>query len=467
MTPEQIRAIGPDFSNYLQQFDLCCDYPQTFRLLSVYCHGLLSDLDRKSAEPLALASGVAVRTLQEFLRDHLWSFRSARDILHQDLVAALPPLPADDLGTVGIVDETSVVKKGTKTPGVQRQWCGAMGKKENCIVTVHLGVARGAFQTLVDAELFLPKSWSDDRERCREADIPDELEYRPKWKIALRQVLRAGAAGLDLQWLTFDEGYGSKPGFLDGLDALGMSYVGEVPCSFACFTRPPSGAVSGHRADDLVRHSPVFHGQEWQEVRLPRQTLGPQTWAAKMAPIYVRRADRTGFAQRWLLVAWNVRTGEEKYFVCGGREADLTVRLRVGFTRFNVEHSFRIAKTELGFSHYEGRSYTGLMRHMLLCLVTQGFVAKEAASFRGEKSGGDDGAGLPGVEPVVLFVLSDPQSGCHGRGVVGGDEWVLPAAQPGGPGSASAADSTAAGTTTAPPPKKAQAWKISLGTVAL
>lgn len=466
MTPEQIQAIGPDFSNYLQQFNLCCDYPQTFRLLSVYCHGLLSDLDRKSAEPIALASGVAVRTLQEFLRDHLWSFRSARDLLHQDLVAALPQLAADDLGTVGIVDETSVVKKGTKTPGVQRQWCGAVGKKENCLVTVHLGVARGDFKTLVDAELFLPKSWSDDRARCREADIPDALEYRPKWEIALRQVLRAGANGFDLKWLTFDEGYGSKPGFLDGLDALGMSYVGEVPRSFSCFTRPPTGAESGHRADDLVRHSSVFYVQSWQEVALPRQTLGPQIWQAKMAPIYVRRADRTGFAQRWLLVAWNVRTGEEKYFVCGGREADLRLRLRVGFTRFNVEHSLRLAKTELGFSHYEGRSYTGLMRHMMLCLVTQGFVAKEAASFRGEKSRGDGGASLPGVEPDVLFVLPDPKSGRDNGGVVGGDERVLPATQPGDSGVAPEAAS-AAGTARSPIQEKAKTQKIRLGAVAL
>jgi hypothetical protein len=81
MTPEQIEGLGPAFANYMQQFDLCCDYPQTFRLLGVYCHGLLSDLERKSAEPIALAFGVAVRTLQEFLPDHCWSLQQARDVL--------------------------------------------------------------------------------------------------------------------------------------------------------------------------------------------------------------------------------------------------------------------------------------------------------------------------------------------------------------------------------------------------
>ncbi|MGL4550302.1 MAG: IS701 family transposase [Gemmataceae bacterium] len=230
----------------MQQFDLCCDYPQTFRLLEVYCRGLLSDLGRKSAEPIALAAGVAVRTLQEFLKDHRWSFSQARDLLRTDVVAALARQPADDLGTVGIVDQTSVVKKGTETPGVQRQWCGAAGKVENCIVTVHLGVARGRYKTLVDAGLFLPGSWAADRDRCRIADIPDDMVYRPKWRIALGQILEARLAGLESDWMTFDEGYGSKPGFLDGLDVMGLSYVGEVPRSFSCFTRvPATSARSG------------------------------------------------------------------------------------------------------------------------------------------------------------------------------------------------------------------------------
>src|SRR5215207_8254687 len=109
MTPEQIQALGPAFDNYLQQFDLCCDYPQTFRLLGVYCHGLLSDLQRKSAEPIALASGVAVRTFQEFLRDHRWSFQQAQDVLRRGVMATLAEVPADETGTVGIVDETSVL----------------------------------------------------------------------------------------------------------------------------------------------------------------------------------------------------------------------------------------------------------------------------------------------------------------------------------------------------------------------
>lgn len=404
MTPEQLGDLTPHLDNYLQQFELCCICPQNFHLFGVYCRGLLTGLDRKSAEPIALFEGVPPRTLQQFLKDHHWSYQHARDILQHDSLDTLNALPAqadDDLGTIGLIDETSVVKKGIKTPGVQRQWCGAVGKIENCIVTVHLGIARGRYKTLIDAALFVPESWHNDRDRCREADIPDSIVYQPKWRLALRQILRARAVGFELNWMTFDEGYGSKPGFLDGLEEMGLSYVGEVPCSFSCFTRPPRGGVSGHRADDLVRHSPVFYRQQWQDVTLNRQTLGVQVWQAKMAVVYVRQADTDVAVSRWLIVARNRATQEEKYFICGGREADLPTRLRVGFTRHNVEHSFRLAKTELGFSHYEGRSYVGLMRHLMMCLVTQGFVAKEAASLRGEKSGGDGRAGMHGLAVAV------------------------------------------------------------------
>src|SRR5262249_53325439 len=137
MTPEQIECLGPAFADYLQQFLFCCAHTQTFDLLGVYCRGLLSDLQRKTCEPIALSAGVAVRTLQQFLKHSCWSFSQTRDLLQQHVAYQLAALPGDDLGTVGLVDETGTRKKGIKTPGVQRQRCGELGKTENCIVTVH------------------------------------------------------------------------------------------------------------------------------------------------------------------------------------------------------------------------------------------------------------------------------------------------------------------------------------------
>ncbi len=402
MTPEQIVELGPAFTAYLEQFEFCCDYTQTFHLLEVYCRGLLSDLPRKSAEPMALAAGTAVRTLQEFLKNHRWCYRRARTTLQEHVALTLDGLPSDDLGTVGIVDETATVKKGTKTPGVQRQWCGERGKTENCIVTVHLGVAKGRYKTLVDAELFLPQSWDQDRDRCQEAGIPEEVVYRPKWQIALRQVVRGRANGIDLDWLTFDEDYGAKPGFLRGLDEQELPYVGEVPKSFRCFTAPPRAGQTSHRADDLVRHSPVFHQQPWQSFALARQTVGEQVWQVKAARVWLMLEGAAGTGTYWLIGARHERTAEQKYFISAGVPgASLGLRLRVGFCRWNVEHSLRVSKSELGFRHFEGRNYTALMRHLTLCLITLTFVAGQAEGLRGEKSGGDGRAGVPRAELAV------------------------------------------------------------------
>lgn len=431
MTPAQIEALGPAFADYLQQFLFCCNYTQTFDLLEVYCRGLLSDLDRKTCEPIALSAGRAVRTVQEFLRDHGWSFAQVRDTLQQHVATRLPTLPDDGLGTIGIIDETGTVKKGTKTPGVQRQWCGEVGKQENCLVTVHLGVCRGRYKTLLDADLFLPEVWDQDRPRCRKAGIPDDVHYQPKWQLALGQVDRARAQGLTLDWLTFDEYYGSKPEFLKGLDERKLRAVGEVPKSFACFTRWPRRGHKGHRADQLVRHSPAFTQQSWRTFRLSRQTLGDQVWEAKAARVWLSSARGPSSRQYWLIWARNVRTGEQKYFVSNApARVSLQRLLRVAFRRWNVEHCFRLSKDELGFRHFEGRHYVGLMRHLVLGCVTLTFVADQTERLRGEKSGGDDGAGVRGADRV-LCGLADGPAGDDATGVPVGGHLLSPAAESG------------------------------------
>jgi SRSO17 transposase len=415
MTPEQVAALGPAFAAYLRDFEDCFGQDRTREHLHTYCRGLLSDLPRKSVEPIALAAGTAVRTLQEFLKDHVWDRRAVRERLHRRVRESLAFVPADDLGTVGLLDETSVVKQGKKTPGVQRQWCGAVGKKENCTVTVHLGVARGGYKALLDADLFLPESWSEDRPRCREAGIPDDVVYQPKWRLGLNQIYRAMGDGIALDWLTFDEGYGCRTGFLAELDALSeLRWVGEVPKSFRCLTAPPKGKKprkgwTGKRADNLMRYSPVFRDQPWRRVTLKRQTLGEQMWEVKTAQVYLIRDGEVTNRAYGLIAARNRATGEVKYFVSNASaDAPLERLLRIAFMRWNVEHGFRVSKTEIGFDHYEGRNYTGMMRHMLLCLVVLGFVAGQADRLRGEKPGGDAGTGLPSVEPTVRGVAGEP-----------------------------------------------------------
>jgi len=426
MTPEQMMALGSAFAVFMRLFQDCFVQDRTVQHLHAYCRGLLSNLPRKSIEPIALACGTAVRTLQEFLRDHVWDHFRIRDRQQQRLAQQPLPDAEDELGTIGVIDETSNAKKGTKTPGVQRQWCGSLGKIENCIVTVHLGIVRGRFKTLVDADLFLPKSWSEDRERCREAAIPDDVVYRPKWRIALEQLDRAQANGLCLNWLTFDEYYGSKPGFLENLDHRPGYYVGEVPRSFRCLAVRPRGKKpkkgwTGRRADNLARFSSAWNRRVWHGVSLARLTLDNQEWEVRAGQVYLVRRGNLTNRTYWLIVARNVATAEVKYFISNAPpETPLQRLLRVAFSRWNVEHTFRVAKSEIGFGHFEGRSYVALMRHMILCLLVMGFVADHTDRLRGEKSGDNPGAGLPSVEPTVRSVAgespADNGSSIHGNG---------------------------------------------------
>jgi SRSO17 transposase len=434
MTPEQVVALGPAFASYLRQFADCFVHEHTREHLHTYCRGLLSDLPRKSIEPIALAAGTAIRTLQEFLRDHVLDQNRMRDQLQQRLARRPPPDSADDLGCVGLIDETSQLKKGTKTPGVQRQWCGSLGKIDNCIVTVHLGIVWGQFKTLLDADLFLPKAWSQDRQRCQAAGIPDEVVYRPKWRIALEQLNRAGANGLHLDWLTFDEYYGSKPAFLADLDGRSnLYYVGEVPRNFRCLTkrptgRRPKGGWKGKRVDNLVRFSSALNRQEWQGVTLARLTLAEQEWEIRAGQVYLLRQGRVTERTYWLLVARNLATGEVKYFISNAPpQTPLAKLLRVGFRRWNVEHTFRVSKTEIGFGHFEGRNYVALMRHLILCLLVLGFVSEHTDRLRGEKSGDHVGAGVPGAEPALRGLAGEPPGDIR-VGPYGGGHCLSPAA---------------------------------------
>jgi len=427
MTPKQMVALGAAFAAYLRIFEDYIVYRPTAAHLHAYCRGLLSDLARKSIEPMALACGTAVRTLQEFLRDHVWDQFGMRDRLQQRLAGQPALSVADELGTIGVIDETSVPKKGTKTPGVHRQYCGARGKLENCIVTVHLGIVRGLFKTLLDAVLFLPQAWSGDRRRCRAAKIPEDVVYRPKWRIALEQLTRALGNGLRFDWLTFDEYYGGKPRFLAELDAQpGLYYVGEIPRNFRCLTKRPRGKKpkkgwKGKRVDDLARFSSAWNQQDWQGVALARLTLDEQDWEVRAGQIYLARRGELSERTYWLVVARNVATGELKYFIANA-PADTPVAklLRVAFTRWNVEHTFRVAKSEIGFGHFEGRSYVALTRHLILCLIVMGFVAEHTDRLRGEKTGDHDGASVPCSEPTLpeMAVASPPdtRSSTYGRG---------------------------------------------------
>jgi len=401
MTPEQIAGLGPALTDFLRSFRPCLGERRLLDHFDIYCRGLLSDLPRKSVEPVALAAGSTVRALQLFLSHRTWDHLRLRDQLQQRVATQHAPAPApgrvrspDDLGAIGLIDECAQPKKGDKTPGVQRQYCGATGKIDNCIVNVHLGYAWGDFLAMLDSDLFLPQDWSDDRARCRKAGIPEDLVYRSKTALALAQVRHAIGNGVRFDWLVFDEGYGKDPSFLLGLDALGQTWIGEVPKSFRCWPTLPQYHSLRKEFDtkevrNVVRWSKAFIYQEWQTMTLPRQSVEPVVWEVKAAQVHLRDSHTHRPTDRtyWLIVAWNRKTDEYKYFVSNAPPAtDLLLLLKVAFRRAEVEHLFRIAKQEVGFAHFEGRSYKGLLRHMILCQLLLVFLTEQTQRLNAQGS---------------------------------------------------------------------------------
>jgi len=412
MSKEEIRKFKKRLAAFLKNFDECFGRRELTSHLGTYVEGQMSDLQRKSVEPMAKAAGVEPRCLQQFLSLYGWDHLRVRDLLQQR-VACQHVHP----GSIGVFDESGHVKKGTETPGVQRQWCGRVGKVDNCIVTVHLGyVAGDDFHCLLDSELFLPEEWSKDRERCRAADIPDEMVHRPKWQLALELRDRAVANGVVFHWVTFDEGYPQNPEFLFALDDRGQPYVGEVKRTFTGWLALPAllykrkpGAMGrpGHfprlkkqaptpiTFENMLRYSPQVRALPWEKFYLKDSEKGPVVWEAKAVPVYLQR-DGLPTRPHWLIMARNVEHPEElKFFISNAPPGTpLEVLLHVAFSRWHIERCFEDEKTELGLSHFEGRSYKGLLRHLILTSLTHLFLAEVYQAMGGKKESGPDG--LPG-----------------------------------------------------------------------
>ena len=212
------------------------------------------------------------------------------------------------------------------------------------------------------------------------------------------------ANGIHFDWLTVDEWYGSKPSFLSELERLGQLYVAEVPRSTPCWPTLPKyhsmqAPFAAKRADNVGRYSPAFTRQKWRMMKIKRKTLPAQRWLVKAAQVHLARGGLPTDRSYWLIVAKNVATGEMKYFLSNAPpRTALKTLLGVAFTRANVEHVFRVLKSEIGFSHFEGRGYIGLMRHMILCQLVMLFIAEQTDRLRGEKSGDHLGTSRAGAQ---------------------------------------------------------------------
>ena len=417
MDGRTIGGLADELDAYLSLFDGCFPRCEGRRHLRRYVTGQLSDLPRKSVEPMADRAGVPPRSLQDFLSTQRWDHAMAWRTLQRQVAAA----HADEQA-IGTIDETSFPKSGDQTIGVQRQYCGASGKIDNCVVSVHLGYSWGESrcQCVLGGDLYVPAGWLEDPEACRQAGVPAELVFREKWRIALDLLKEALANGVRFAWLTFDEGYGMVREFLLELQQLGQRYVAEVPKDTTGWLVEPTvlqkGAFQGQgrprryprlskkslppcTLENLLKHSPVLRRIPWENYYIKDTDKGPLVWRAKAHRFHLKlpvegAGNGVGLpsTELWLIVAEHPLTGEIKYFVSNAAAGvPLEQLLKVAFSRWHIERCFQDQKGELGLDHFECRRYVGVQRHLLLTAISYLFLTQVKRRWEGaEKKRVDD-----------------------------------------------------------------------------
>jgi SRSO17 transposase len=352
---------------------------------AMYALGLLTDGERKSMEPIAArACGSPDQThavherLIHFLGASPWSDSAVRNHAARYAVDAM-----QSHGPIRtwVIDDTGFLKQGKHSPGVQRQYTGSAGKTTNCQVGVSLLLATEHAHVTTDFRLYIPESWAQDRERCRRAHIPDDVDYSPKWCLALNMIENAIAAGMPKGVMLADCDYGNKTLFRDTLDVLGLQYAVEVQ-SATMLRRVGSRGRLGQRMSVTELGGAL------------RTKLRTVTWREgskavlhsrfARVRVVVDRDDRLLREPQWLLVEWPDGEPAPTKFVLSTLPASISCKqlVRTFKSRWRIERSYEDLKGELGLDHYEGRSFIGWHHHVSVVLACYAFlVAEHARSF--------------------------------------------------------------------------------------
>ena len=330
-----------------------------------YVLGLTSGLERKNGWTLAEHAGDASPDgMQRLLNAAAWDEDAVRDALGRYVARHF-----GDQEAVLIADETGFEKTGKHSAGVRRQYTGTAGKITNCQVAVFLSYAVPARGTrvLIDRELYLPKSWTGDKERCAEEGIPEDTGFATKPQLARKMIERAISAGLPLGWFTADEAYGDNGPLREWLEESKVAYVVAVSCDH----RIPAGAGRTIRADQLAKRVP---GHGWQRMSCGPGSKGERLYDWALAP---------AGNGRHLLVRRSVTSGELAFYVCWSpRAAGLAELVRVAGSRWAVEECFQAAKNEAGLDHYQVRKHGAWYRHITLAMCALAWLAVTAVADR-------------------------------------------------------------------------------------
>jgi SRSO17 transposase len=335
--------------------------PEAHTHAADYLRGLLAEVERKNGWQLAERVGYAhPRGIQRVLDRYVWDADAVRDDLRRYVIAELGN-PAGIL----VVDETGFPKQGKHSVGVARQYSGTLGKIANCQVGVFLGYTSPQGHVALDRELFIPKDWFADRDRCREAGIPDELEHQTKPMLALTMLERALDGGVPTAWVTGDEVYGSDGKLRRALEARAQAYVLAVRSNAYLTTWPPYGTPGQTTVAALLATRPPTG---WERLSCGAGAQGPRVY--DWAWIAVRPALRTGWVHRVLFRRHPDRPAEVAYYlVYAPADTSLAEAVRVAGARWSIDDLFKLAKGQVGLDHYEVRSWQGWYRHVTLALL--------------------------------------------------------------------------------------------------
>lgn len=373
--------------------------------LKAYCAGLLLPGERKSVEPMAarLAPDNVRRThqsLHHLVADAPWSDEEVLGSVREHVLTAMKqngPVVA------WIVDDTGFVKKGTHSVGVARQYCGQVGKQENCQVAVSLSVSTHHASLPIAWRLYLPESWASDRERRKETGIPQEINFQTKPAIALAQIRQAMEQGVPAGPVLADSAYGNETRFREGITELGLRYAvgvhenltvwppGEVPRPKKRRQgrgRPPTRLHrdAGHQpvaVKDLAFSlpEPAWKTVTWREGT--RHKLKSRFAAVRVRPAHRDEKRSQPYPEEWLLMEWPAgETEPTKYWLSTlSVQSRLTVLVRLAKHRWIIERDYQEMKQELGLGHYEGRGWRGFHHHATLCIAAYGFLVIERTRF--------------------------------------------------------------------------------------
>jgi len=390
-----------------------------------YCTGLLLPGERKSVEPMAarLCPDDVRQTHQSLHHVVAHAPWSDEDLLQQVRQYVLPAMQKQGPVVAWVVDDTGFVKKGTHSVGVARQYCGQVGKQENCRIGVSLSLSTAEASLPIAWRLYLPEVWTADKKRRKATGIPEDIEFQTKPEIALEQIRAAVDRKIPSAPVLADAAYGNDTKFREGISALGMLYGVGVQSSTTVW-KPGQGPLPKRkwkgigRPTSLLRRGRGHHPIPVRELArsLPASTWKTVAWRegtrkplrSRFAALRIRTAHRDYWSsqlrpEEWLLIEWpSAETEPTKYWLSTlPIDTKLSDLVRLAKHRWIIERDYQELKQELGMGHYEGRGWRGFHHHATLCIAAYGFLVAERSRFSPSARAGR--LGLPNPETPAQF----------------------------------------------------------------